>query len=256
MVQDRENRGRWSAGDIVGLVGGVAGVIGGIIAVLSWLEAKESREIAADAQKLSQESFDRSTGKCTAKLTVDSFSPTVDEIPEQFKFSSFFGTEVVRFESLDQLIGLNPCLTVRNAGDEVIEALRVETKFVYGIIDGRDLPPEKQFAPTPWVLKQVEREDHELGRELKPGERAAIPIARGLVSQMLEAQAADRARKDHYGMFEIRCYARMVGVSSFDGADYPLVVMSFVWLPEGFTEDKCREFLDTFEPHVEVATGN
>jgi len=133
----QSSTGRWTAGDLVGLVGGITGVVGAFIAILSWLEARESRKIAADAQALSQKSFERSAGKGGAKFTVVSFSPTVDEIPQRLKFRSPFGTDEVRLESLDQLIGLNPCLTVQNIGDEVIEALRVETKFVFGMIDAR-----------------------------------------------------------------------------------------------------------------------
>lgn len=134
--------------------------------------------------------------------------------------------------------------------------MRVETKFVFGMIDTRELSPDKQRAPTPWVLKQVEREDHQLGKKLMPGQRATIPVARGLVSQMLQAQAADRAAKDHYGGFEIKCYGRIVGLTSFDGAEQDaIVVMNFVWLPTGFTDDKCKKFLETFQPDVEIAPG-
>lgn len=108
----QSSTGRWTVGDFVGFVGGIAGAVGAFIAILSWLEARESRKIAAEAQALSRKSFDCSAGKGGAKFTVVNFAPTVDEIPQRLKFRSPFGTEEVRLESLDQLIGLNPCLTV------------------------------------------------------------------------------------------------------------------------------------------------
>ena len=54
--------------------------------------------------------------------------------------------------------------------------------------------------------------------------------------------------KEHYGHFEIRCYARIVGSAGFDESDQDAcVLMSYVWAPRGFSDDACKKFLEVYQ---------
>jgi hypothetical protein len=63
------------------------------------------------------------------------------------------------------------------------------------MIDVRGAPPKGQKEPNPWVLKQAEREEHDLPRSLLPGEGASVSIARGLLAQMVQAQTANNVAR-------------------------------------------------------------
>lgn len=174
-------------------------------------------------------------------------------VPAALKVRSPLGTQEVRFTTLDQLIALNPRVVLRNNGDEAIEVIRVETRFTYGFVDAMGLAPEKQRSMAPWVLKQTEREDHQLPKKLLRGQRGEVSITRGLVAQMVQAQTTDKSDRDHYGRFEVRCYGRIVGGTAFDESERnATVVLTFCWVPNGFPEEKCRKVLESFQPLVNI----
>jgi hypothetical protein len=254
----KSDTGKWSVGDIVGLVGGMAGIVGVIVGVLAWLAAKESNRIAAEAQAVSQKTYDRAAGKIPARLVVEGFGPPYGEIPAEMKFQSPLGVEAVRLKSLDSLRELNPRLVVRNAGDEVIEALRVETRLSFLGLRDPSRPGEKQWgARKAWTFNRGEREDLVLSKKLLPGQTATIPLVRGMTLQMLQGQTGGFEESDRYGQFEVRCYARIVGATAFDESEREAtIVISLVWQPNGFPEDQCKKFLDGYEPLVEITDGH
>jgi hypothetical protein len=245
--------GGMSIGDVIGLIGGLAGLIGGIVSVLAWMEARESRKIAAEAQVLSQRTYDRAAGKVTAKLAVEAVSPAYEQISQRFKFRSPLGTDEVRVTSLEQLHSLSPRITVKNVGDEAIEGIRVETKLVLAAFPGAGPTPDKQWATiSPWtLLKESEQEDFTPSKKLLPGQTTTVPFLRGLVAQMIQAQAIDHTPNDHYGRIEIKYYGRLVGATSYDeGVRGATILMKFVWAPEGFSDEKCKAFLEGSRPAV------
>ena len=247
--------GRWTLGDYVGLVGGVIGIVGAITGLLGWNEAKESRKIAAEAQVLSQKTYDRAAGRIGAKFTLLGVKPEQRDIPAAFKFNLGELQDEIRVRSLDQLGTLNPRLEIENTGDEAIESIRVETRFDLLGVRFEGNPKEREWGfHKEWRVAHVVMDEYPLGRKLMPKERASVPMIRGLLTQMLKIQQPDTADKDHYGRFEINCFGRIVGATAFDdGYREPRIYIRFAWIPKGFNAEECKKFLD--EDRIGVSIG-
>jgi hypothetical protein len=202
---------------------------------------------------IGQRGYDRTVGKVAARLELVRISPSIEEISPAMKAPVFGDRKEVWFNSLKQLIAMNPTLTIRNGGDEAIGALRVETQFLRGIIDNRDEPTQAIGEPDPWVFDQSDRKDYALSRPLRPGETASIPISPGLLAQLLQAQNPKLGHKPHFGVFKIEYYGKLIGLDHFDQSDTSTTVgMAFVWIPNGFPEADARRFLQDFKPAVEI----
>ncbi len=63
-------------------------------------------------------------------------------------------------------------------------------------------PPERSATPTPDILRQYEREDYQLSERLQPGDQAQVPLLRGLLGQMVQAQ--DQHRADRKALRSLR----------------------------------------------------
>lgn len=202
---------------------------------------------------VAQKALDRASGKVNAKLELVGMTPKMEDIPPALieKFAEQGNIGGITLRSLDDLIALNPTVILKNVGDEPVETLRVETRFVTGAIDTIGLPAEKQREKTPWVLKQLEQEDYPLSQKLENNQTAKIPFMRGLLGQMMQAQSEGQRDRKHLGKFEIRCYGKIVGGPTFDAAEAkePLV-LSFIWIPNGFPKEKCKEVIEGMKPAV------
>jgi len=197
-----------------------------------------------------QKSLNRATGLDAAKLEIVDYIPANDDIAPAFK-AKLFSWDAVRFQDLDRLLAFHPRLIVRNAGEEPIEILRTTVSFSGGLIDARGLATDVQHEKNPWVLKQVEQEDHVLKKRLERGQFAVIPLEKGLVGQMMQAQDEKKGDRDHYGTFQVKCYAKLFGASNFDDAQNEAqIVLMYGWIPKGFPGEKCRSFLSEYRPDV------
>jgi hypothetical protein len=245
---------RWTADRYVALFGGIAGLLSVAFMALAWKEAREQRVIMAEGQDLNQKIFDRAAGKVQARLRFEDYKPRLEELPEARKIRGKEHFEAVRVKSLDDLIDLNPRISVRNVGSEPIDVLRVETQFtVGGWSCGEDT--FRLVEGGPWMLKEAEQEDHPLTKKLLPGQRADVSIAHGLVAQMLAAQMPSQLGQEHLGRFHVKCYARLVGASAFDEAERSATLRLVLhWVPAQLPPDKCKHFLANFKPAVDLNT--
>lgn len=208
---------------------------------------------------VAQQTDDRAAGRIPARVEVLDVTPKADELPahtlDTFHPSLSFKTTL--FRKVDELLNANPRILFKNTGDEPVEAVRVETRFVLGMIDLIDAPRDMQLMQAPFVLHQAEREDYPLSRKLQPGETALVPVARGLLGQMVQAQDPAKEDRKHMVKFGIRCFGRIVGGSSFDAPErHQELFMTFMWLPNGFPEEKCKKLIETMQPAVEVVARN
>jgi hypothetical protein len=203
---------------------------------------------------VAQRTYDRAAGKVLAKVSIEGVEPSPDEMGPEYKAKGMNGmVEAIRFNTLERLMAMHPAIVVKNTGDEPIRAVRVETRFVFGMIDYTDEPAKARGDPSPWAVKQFEQENHELSRSLQPGQYAHVPITRGLLKQMIQAQDPKRIEKVHYGRFDVSCYGSLVGMGTFDQSDQNTpMTLSFSWLPSGFPDAKTRKFLDDFLPSIEI----
>ncbi len=241
----------WTIGDYVGLFGGLTGLVGAVIALLGWVEARESRRIAAEAQALAKKNYDRAAGMLPARLEIVGIIPTVEQIDEAMKTNLLGAMRVVELASLDRLLGVNPTLVVKNVGSEPIDTIRVETRYFKGMVDMIGLAEKAVSQPTRWVLEQAKREEYPLSQKLLPGQVAEVSLVRGLLSQMIQSQDADLPDRVHFGSFQIRCYARLVGGPTYDAAlSDGETIMSFAWKPNGYPSNRCEEMLSKMQPHV------
>lgn len=246
----------WTLGDWVGLVGGLIGIASLVISVLSWHEARQSRKVAEDSFAVSQKSYDRAAGKIAAKIVIKEALPTYKDVPERLKpksqIADLLGT--IRVGSLSDLRQLDPRAVLHNAGDEIVDAIRIETKAPLVSFHYPENPKERQFAALrPWVLKPPDRDEPPLTRNLRKGDEIAVTLARPLVSQLLAAQANAPPGKDCIGRFEVRAFGRVVGATSFDGDESTAtLVLGFIWDPKGFPEDECKRYLEGNAVRAEI----
>lgn len=211
--------------------------------------------ITVIAMRDGKEAVDRQAGRLEARIEITDLSPNIDDLPAAM-VDTFaekpLQWRAIYFRSIDDLFRVNPRITIKNVGTEPIEAIRVQTKMVMGIIDAVGLPESKSTNTTPWILREKEVEEYSLSQRLAPGMSASIPIARGLLGQMAQAQDPVKPERKHYGRFLIECYGKSVGSPSFNGFEsQKAFVMPYMWLPTGFPEAKCKQALDTIQPAVE-----
>ena len=246
--------GEQSSGDTWKLLVNLVTVIGGILGALSLWEGRQTRKIAEDANAISHHTEDRSCGKLSAKPAITGFVPQLAEIPASMKFHAPPGSDFARFESIAQLNTVNFRIIVQNTGEEVIDGLRIETTLDKVAFDLSEKKEEGHwFLADSWYLKQPKVEDHQLNRKLRPGEKAIVPLARGIVSQIMTMQKNGPSGRDYFGRFEIRCYGRAAGGIGFDPVEHHTqLVLPLVWSPDGFSTEKCQTFLETFQPLAEI----
>ncbi len=231
---------KWTFGDYVGLIGGGIGIVSLAVSLVSL--------------NISHRAYDRSTGKIGAGLEILALLPHDDQVRPGFRTKTGFGgMSAVVFQNLDDLLAFNPTVVVMNSCSEIVDELRVQTKFVGGMINTIKSPPEVQRKKTPWVIEQAKEENYHLNAKLNPRQQARASITRGIVAQMVQAQPTDeRINIEHLGMFEVRVFGHAVGAPEAFDAAKETGSFSFVWIPAGFPEDRCKKLISTMQPDVEI----
>ena len=201
---------------------------------------------------VAQQTYNLSTGKIRAQVAQEGMIPSMEEVPPKFigKLSETSDLGGIFMQSIDDLIVLNPKLRVKNSGDERIESIRVETRFVSGVINTIGLPADKQNTKSPWSLKEVEVEEYPISQHFKRGQTANLSFVRGILAQLAQSQNEQLKEQRHLGKFEIRCYGKLVGSPTYDPASGEPISLSFIWLPTGFPKEKCKEIIDGMKPAV------
>jgi hypothetical protein len=196
--------------------------------------------------RTSGRNYDRLAGRVHARLELGAALPSQDDIPPQlFQISPIFNEPELTLGEVDDCFRWNPRVSLKNVGDEPISEIRLETRLSFSFIDMQGEPEERQRRPTPWALEDATRDDYVLGEKLLPGKTVTVSITKGLLKQMIQLQANDRADRWHYGAFEIRCMAKLVNGVAFDSAEGDSRYrVKFRWQPKGFPEDKCKEVLE------------
>ena len=146
-------------------------------------------------------------------------------------------------KTFDDLARFHPQIVIKNAGKEAIEAVRIECRFRDGMIDAREKPLAEQRLINPWVFSDCEREDYPLSQPLRPGQYAIIPTGKHALPLMLQAHNAKHNDREHLVRFEVSCYARLVGAPNWDKSTNAQAQLMFSWIPSGFPEAKCREYI-------------
>ncbi|MBA4020274.1 MAG: hypothetical protein C0483_24195 [Pirellula sp.] len=200
----------------------------------------------------SNRNYDRLSGRTRAQLVMIDSVPAQEDVPEGLlQKSPIFDEQVLTLSDVDDFFRLNPRLLFKNVGDEPIGDIRLETRLGFSFIDMIGEPEERQRKPTPWAYEDATRDDYVLGEKLFPEHIVEVSIVRGLLDQMTQLQATDRADRWHYGQFDIRCMGKLVNGGGFDSTDYSQASVNFRWKPAGFPQDKCKKVLEKLR-HVPV----
>jgi hypothetical protein len=215
---------------------GVASIVGLILTVVFFYwpylwqdagEAKESRD-----------------GNTAAKFDIVDGYPKLDDVPAGLlKHSEMTDSDVPTLLDLNDLHRFNPGIVTKNNGSKPIDTVRVEVRHLGTIVDTATKSEEMQKRKSPWLLKNAARVDYPLSHKLLPGKTAQIDLKKELLSMMVQLQSKDNDDCLHYGAFEVRVMAKLVGATAFDAAEEHKSLVNFAWLPKGFPDDECQEAL-------------
>jgi hypothetical protein len=177
---------------------------------------------------------------------ISSAKPAFDDAPDDLRFfsESIDGRRDLFFhvKNFQDLVRLDPRIAVKNIGDEPVEAMRVEVRFVKGqilLFKGKDNP---SLEINHRVLKQNATDDYVLSGKLMKGDEAAVSTIRGLAEQILDSQDPGHLDKPQKALFEITCYGRLVGGTGFDEAEPQKgIYMWLAWEPPGFPPEETRK---------------
>jgi hypothetical protein len=244
----------WTGGDFCGLIGGIVGFASAIFAGFSWWEAHVSRIAAQEGTAVSKLVYERGSGRIKAGLSFVGFRPTLDKIPAVLRLNSLQFPDTVRITKLNQLRSLDLHVTVENTGTEIIEALQLEIRVTnVGIHDPNRPGKDTVGIARPWALTQPEQEQFVLTHKLHPAQKADIPLAKGILLQMMRSSSDKFVENEHYGAFDIRCYGRIVGGSSFDEMKPEMaLLLLFAWTPKALQNEETKKFLADYRPAVEL----
>jgi len=227
-------------------------VIGTIIAGLALL-------VSFHQGKFGQEANDRAAGRLEASAKILDVIPSLENMkhlfapiePPPLNLLTGKPTGIPLFKHLHNLCQTNPRLHVKNTGNQIIGAVRIEVEEKSVMPVGKDalfvpdpsnpkVPRLAQYKP---LLDPTLSDNCDLHEKLKPGDEAIIPVWRPLIRAMLKAQKVKSPRSTYMATFDVRCYVQSVGTSAFDRAEGP-TSLGFMWSAEGFTEESFKRIQD------------
>lgn len=225
-----------------------------VLAYLAYSSARSSdisAKAAVEANAMNQAAQDRAAGKVKARFEF------VDEKQDPNRFKEFmrkqdgYDQTVFRIESADELLQWSPHITIRNTGTEPIDAIKTDVNYIVGSVYGEGV---KQIYPVPIVYNEVSSHEATTFGKLMPGQTAKIGIAPLLMNHISRLKWADFAEKDHFGIFSVNVYCRLVGAGSYDRLeDKKSWVFEFHWRPSGFKSDakNVKELLE-LKPTIDI----
>ncbi len=195
-----------------------------------------ARTSCAPANKIAQAAQDRATGRIQARYEfVVEPTPHPDRSKEFLRKREGSDQMILRIESADELMRWSPYVRIKNTGTEPIDAIKTDVHYDLGAAYGAGV---RQIEPAPMVINETSTYEATAFGKLEPGHSARIFVAPLLLNQITRLNLKEYADKDHFGMFTVRVYCRLVGASSYDRMpDEKWVALMFHWRPAGFLPD-------------------
>ena len=223
-----------------------------VIAVWAGWSTQRQTDITAEAA-------DRATGKIAAKFELAEYRP----LPTDFRKEHWVQLPLAAGQSpyypdANQLVLNPPVVWINNTGTDAIDAVKVETTFLEGFIDSKRKlldamnPPKDWYKEdTPVILRRSERDEHVLQRQLQPGMSLGIPLLRGVLSHIAQAQSRKQTDAMHYARMKTAVTCRLTSSTAYssDGSEIAYLVN---WLPSGFGADEVKRVLDAYQPNLVV----
>ena len=208
---------------------------------------------------VAQETLDRTTGKKSAQIEYADFYP----LPEAFRPDQRIQTHFTPkprgyFKDTNSLVLLAPTMYLNNAGTDSIDAVKVAVGFLSGIIDTdpnakvdvQNPPTDWYKSETPVILRRVEREEHVMPQQWKPGQCLKLPVLKGFLGQLAQVQSKTKADVPHIALLEIAVYARLTGSTAYTGNEVKIEYLA-TWMPKGFPDDECKRVMTEYQPKFE-----
>jgi|GEM_PF-6361763 len=212
------------------------------IAVLALVVSCLSYRVSDRQAALNQFAQDRASGKIRAHFAFVQMK-TTDPALEKLLTKKEVGTDkdILRLDSVDDMLRWGPRVSIKNTGEEIIDALRADVTYIRGRAYGFGV---KQIEPHPITLSEPSSAENASFGKLLPQQHAVIFLDSLLLDQMALAQAEFYPDKDREGVFRIEVYCRIVGVTSYDSME-PRKAMQFIfhWRPTVFADEKKCEAL-------------
>jgi hypothetical protein len=193
----------------------------------------------------------RQTGAITPQIELAAAGPGPEHFGKHMRTNAFGVPDWPYYKDLEAFISLPPKLAMNNIGDEPIEAIRLATTCFHFELDGK----EKKVIPRPTVvvpLREEEREEIALTEQWPTNSSIQVAAPRGVLAQMLQFSTVGDPDAVHKAMMQIQIAAKITGGPSFmklsDERRYVWLIVS--WTPRGFPQDKCREFLNSYQPRI------
>lgn len=227
------------------VLGGVVGIIGVPLAIYSlWV---------------SQKSINRQFGNDKAEILFVHTRYSDLRILQSLAKPSIFGTQMIGFDKLDDIIRLNPAVEIAIPDNRPIESIRLEVTPTGSFIDATKDFNESDRGKTPWVLEGVTAREYPLIQPPAKGSNIVISIADLIVKHMAQSQVKEPARRHraHYGTFIVRGYAKLAGSPTWTAESAGKgLTFQFLWYPDGFPEADCDAFTGKFSQPLMYRQAN
>ncbi len=218
---------------------GIAAIVAIVVSILAAAFTYRQTE-------LTEKAYGRQTGRITANVVAVDYTPKHDAFPtEVLKTLPGEPPEakpVVIIDTPDRFLDLPFTLTVKNLGEEPVDAIRVEVRAVWDRRVDQALTKTRHFEARDIGLKQVSGFDYSLSQKLVQGHSATVALSRGLLEQMIEVQPSSYPGDLAFGAFEVTAYGRLVGATTFDrGTPMNYVRFAYYWRISGFDKSACEK---------------
>jgi hypothetical protein len=226
---------RWTTAEMIGCI---TGIVGAVVAGLSWVESKESRKIAGDAQQLSQRTYDRFAGKILPVISVRGD-----------------GNALV-LQNLADLKAGRIGIFVKNVGTEPVDLIRtnVVTSAAWLLRAG----PNEPSLMVPQT-DEVESFDQKLLTTLQPEDERWVDLKRQIVSRLLKLRVEQPRKFGVFVIFNVDCYGRLVGQETPSANPDPkggrdrsgratTQSIPIHWYPDAFPKTETEAYLNEYHP--------
>lgn len=226
---------------ILTVLGTVASIVVSAIAIV----------VSYWAFDVSERTEGRASGKIKAKFEDLGIFPTEQKfLPPGVKMEKEDSMYTFTIPDLQNFLEWSPSIKIKNIGEYPIDNLHVDVQYLTGGMMGKDV---KQIHPIPILGTGISTEEPPMFGKLEKSKFAILSIKKPLLQQMLKATMGEKFKdKEHFGVFEVRTFCRIVGATSYDRPERPdFPRFTLIWTPSHLEGNKIKLILGD-QPQVHV----
>ncbi len=212
--------------------------------VISIVVSAASFYVSYQAKEISERAEGRVSGKIKAHFEDLGIFPTEQKyVPPGVKMEKEDSMYTFTVGNLRDFMEWGPSIKIRNTGEYPIDNLHIDVQWLIGGMMGKDV---KQIHPMPILGTGISTLEPPLFGKLDKGKFAVLSIKKPLLQQMLKATMGEQFKnKEHFGIFEVRTFCRIVGATAYDRPDQPAFPrFKLIWTPSRLEEDNIKLILN------------